>query len=144
VIDKPKPGPWKLRLEYLLSHPYLIVLAGVLFFVAVFVLEGNRNAVLAILLVLVVLKVLLYAFAIYIIDIMFQAEQKKASIYIWLSIAINACSVVPYSGWVFQSVILYFALKEDLWRVIIFVIAAVIMEIAFAQAINPIFISMAS
>ncbi|MFH1182020.1 MAG: hypothetical protein V1702_03610 [Candidatus Woesearchaeota archaeon] len=126
----------------MLRHPYLIVLAGVLFFTAVFALEGKKGNVLAILLALVAVKILLYAFTIYILDIMFQAEPKKVSIYVWISIVINACSVVPYSGWVFQLVILYFVLKEDLWRVVAFVIAAVIMEIAFAQAINPVFINM--
>lgn len=141
-IEKPKKS-WKIILEYLLIHPYLIVLAGVLFFTSRFLLEGHRGAVFAILLVLILVQILLYAFTIYIIDLMFQAEGKKVSIYIWLSLAINACFVVPYSGWVFQSIILYFALKEDISRVITFVIAAAIMKIAFG-VINPIFINMIS
>jgi hypothetical protein len=139
IIEKQNPTGWKQTLAILRKHPYLIGLAGVLFFSGVYILEGYKGNALWMMMALASAKVLMYSITIYILDLMFQAEHKNFPIYIWIAIAVAACSVIPYSGWVFQAVILYFWLKEDLRRVATFLAAAILIDLAFLLGLAPIF-----
>jgi hypothetical protein len=142
IIDKPSSSKFQVFIAFMLGHPYLIALAGLLFFSALYFLEGNRGAALAVLMGLALIKIILYAVTIYILDLMFQTEQHNIFIYAWISIPLAACSVVPYSGWVFQAVILYFWLKEDLRRVMAFLLAVIALDLAFSFALVPVFLNM--
>jgi hypothetical protein len=86
-------------------------------------------------------KIMLYATAIYIIDLMISSDNKKFTCYIWISVAISLFSLIPYSGWVFQMLVLFLWLKE-VKQVIIFLAVAILIDMAFALALVPVFMEL--